>query len=397
MTLAAQLMAAGANQQLIASNLRQEGMISESVRTKDPQKNDDDGEMVLDHGEKKVEKPPINDELKEESAEKTEKIASPPKPDPVLHVEDEPAPEAVVTVPELDTEVASSPVESVPDLPVASQPELPELPVLPTEPVAPVEEKPEELPSITTFVASEPLEKPTFGGELSATTAEAEEEKEEQTARDAESNNVALSHDESSQETADDAIEKARRAVESVSGPESQQYPSESSTPSPPLPSLPEPLTPSIESSGAPDTDVSQLQEPPSLADVAVPEEPDPVDAFMQPHVDDQPPVPGGGPMSALAPSQPDPIATSLTPGLPPLPGLPASDSGFPPLPPFPGADSVPVNGSLPPLDSALISPPIMSIVAPPETCSRPSINSVLARASGTKPNESTFGVPVSE
>ena len=48
--MAAQLMAAGANQQLIATNLRQEGMISEPVRSKkDEQPNDDNGEMVLDH------------------------------------------------------------------------------------------------------------------------------------------------------------------------------------------------------------------------------------------------------------------------------------------------------------------------------------------------------------
>ena len=52
MTIAAQLMAAGANQQLVATNLRQEGMISESIRTKDVSKstsNDDGGEMVLEH------------------------------------------------------------------------------------------------------------------------------------------------------------------------------------------------------------------------------------------------------------------------------------------------------------------------------------------------------------
>ncbi len=49
MTMAAQLMASGANQQLIATNLRHEGMISEPVRSKDEQAHDDNGEMVLEH------------------------------------------------------------------------------------------------------------------------------------------------------------------------------------------------------------------------------------------------------------------------------------------------------------------------------------------------------------
>lgn len=56
MTMAAQLMAAGANQQLIATNLRQEGMISEPVRTKQARPQDDDGEMDVEHADEKKNK-----------------------------------------------------------------------------------------------------------------------------------------------------------------------------------------------------------------------------------------------------------------------------------------------------------------------------------------------------
>ena len=48
-------MAAGANQQLIASNLRQEGMISESIRNKKADEpHEDDAEMVLSHDDDKT-------------------------------------------------------------------------------------------------------------------------------------------------------------------------------------------------------------------------------------------------------------------------------------------------------------------------------------------------------
>lgn len=57
MTTAAQLMAAGADQQLVATNLRHEGMISEPVRIKeDDEPHDDGGEMVLDHSKTKKSK-----------------------------------------------------------------------------------------------------------------------------------------------------------------------------------------------------------------------------------------------------------------------------------------------------------------------------------------------------
>lgn len=73
MTLSAQLMAAGANQQLIASNLRQDGILSESVRQpgEDHAKN---SEMVVEHtgkSEKKDEES-VEDEVLVESKEETE-------------------------------------------------------------------------------------------------------------------------------------------------------------------------------------------------------------------------------------------------------------------------------------------------------------------------------------
>lgn len=72
MTTAAQLMASGANQQLVATNLRHEGMISEPVRAKDDdQPHDDDGEMVLDHS-----KTASNDDKNSTSSDKSKTPAT---------------------------------------------------------------------------------------------------------------------------------------------------------------------------------------------------------------------------------------------------------------------------------------------------------------------------------
>lgn len=65
MTIAAQLMAAGANQQLIASNLRQDGFLSDSIREAEPG-HEKQTEFVVEHEKKKHQK--SDDEEKESKA-----------------------------------------------------------------------------------------------------------------------------------------------------------------------------------------------------------------------------------------------------------------------------------------------------------------------------------------
>ncbi len=82
MTMAAQLMAAGANQQLIATNLRREGMITEEVRVQDKDApHNDDGELSLDHSEKGSGKPKQTDK-KPKSSNSNEKSAKPENKSP---------------------------------------------------------------------------------------------------------------------------------------------------------------------------------------------------------------------------------------------------------------------------------------------------------------------------
>lgn len=78
MTLSAQLMAAGANQQLIASNLRQDGILSESVR-EPGEDHATNSEMVVDHANKSEKKSEENveDEVLEESEESEETEETP--------------------------------------------------------------------------------------------------------------------------------------------------------------------------------------------------------------------------------------------------------------------------------------------------------------------------------
>ncbi len=73
MTLSAQLMAAGANQQLIASNLRQDGILSESVR-EPGEDHATNSEMVVEHTSKNGQKDEesVEDEVPEESKEAEE-------------------------------------------------------------------------------------------------------------------------------------------------------------------------------------------------------------------------------------------------------------------------------------------------------------------------------------
>lgn len=360
MSLSAQLMAAGANQQLIATNLRQEGMISEEVRKKETdQPNDDNGEMVLDHSD---EKEPAEDEpVAEEKADaKTEAkpAAKKSKPKKAAPSKEPAEPAAETTSKETKDlkpseqlkealERAAEPVDETAKEEAPASSPAPEslsgpkhkvvepLPSVPAGSQAPA-------PPITPIETHTAMDKPTFGGTLNATTAGAEESRAEQQVREAQVNNIALSHDE---EPEDDspahlaAVEEARKAVEDAS---------EAAPLSPvaqPLHSINAQPLPAADTTADIDTGVSAMQSStaPVVPSPAPQPQQSPVDAFMQPHTGgSEPPL-----LNAPTPTAP--------PSLPPMPGgapgpVPAATGGLPPLPPMPGAPTASDAGALPPL-----------------------------------------------
>jgi hypothetical protein len=301
MTMSAQLMAAGANQQLIASNLRQEGMITEPIRKKEKHSKSDGGEMVLEH-EKKSKK----------HADKPKDHRKPEAPEPKKEAKSESSP---------------------PALPPVTQPPL-NLPPPPTPPKPPNPSHEAPLPSIKPEPVPAPtVQKPNFTGTLSATTAQAEETKAEEAAREAASNNIALEH----KAPEEDAVEAARKAVEDAAANQPSEVTLPESAPQPVEPPLP---AISHSFSQQPDTNVSAQQSAPTP-------EPSPVDAFMQPHAAATQPLTFSANENAAAPFAagnnatsptpvPSPSAPPPPPGMPPLPPLPDTP-GMPPMPPLPG------------------------------------------------------------
>lgn len=388
MSLSAQLMAAGANQQLIATNLRHEGMISEPVRKKESdQPHDDNGEMVLSHkpedldaddntegGEATEDKPSQTTSKKTKS-----KKSSAPKSKPTEVKEEKTeevaqAPEEKTSSQQLKDTLDKAVPESTTAQEDTSEPQQPEpeatgedqepTPAPKFEPGRPkvieplpsleaaASEATTELPSITSLESQAPeAQKPTFGGTLNATTADAAEEAAMQAERDAAVNNVALSHD--SAPAAEEALDEARQAVEEANF--SQPF----NPANQPLQSINSTELPSIQSDSAVDTGVSEMQStvepvPPAPA----PNDPDPVQSFMQPHTDD---------VSATEPPSLN-AQTQATPVLPPLPGAMPDGAGLPPLPPLPGAQDA--GGALPPLPPLPGQP-----AADPSAAFQPQIN----------------------
>ncbi|MCB9823075.1 hypothetical protein H6800_02265 [Candidatus Nomurabacteria bacterium] len=398
MTMSAQLMAAGANQQLIASNLRQEGMISESIRTKKADEPHDDAEMVLDHednkssGESVKDKTDVSNRKKSESAssssneskksasdvEQKPKIQNVKPQDPIEPVVKKPAEVDLPSLPKtqpgkITEDDKVEPVEKAqeePDTKSAEQattpPELPKLPPLPeVKDETPIDrssneqtETPPSLPKHDIIESSyddqqivqsdsdkDEAQKPAFGGTLNATTGQAEQDRLDQERREKDSNNQILEHD--SDSSTEDAVAAARAALEDVSN-ELPFDPSNNPTQSvgaqqlPPVheeesasPQLP-PL-PSMDPM-TPDASAGQKQEEASIQKSALEAEPSPVDAFMQPHAE-APQAPNMPNNPATTPAT-SPLQGSNLPPLPPMPPMP-TDSQVGMLPPTPPAPSI--------------------------------------------------------
>jgi len=373
MTMSAQLMAAGANQQLIATNLRQEGMLSESVRVKKPTSHDDDdGEMVLEHGEKKVAettKSEKNDSKKAVTSKKskdTEVTNETPlndmkdsvvpdtspeapldkQPEATLEGSDVQAEVVVQKAPEAVSEQASSEANLVEE---KSPPPVAELPL----PPFPAAEVVSELPKITPPPSRDAMTKPEFGGTLNASGLEDSEE----TSQPALDQPQILEHQNEAIISPD--VEAARRAVEdaSVGAPEQTLEPLMSPQPDQTvLPSLPSsPTSPPVVTSES--QDISELPPLPGLDPTALATaqpEPAPMEAFMQPYTPSVPSPEFGQPVSAIgsppAPSNSGGFESPLpSMDLPPLPPMPGQMNGaMPPLPPMPG-QSVDPNAHLQP------------------------------------------------
>lgn len=226
MTMAAQLMASGANQQLIASNLRQEGLLSEEVHTTnqgDDSAPKDNGEMVVEHADnKKRSKSGKSSGKTETKQSKPPKQAEDKKPETVPAESDDKVeailsakPQDIATEDKHKIETPPPVVQTPEESPVAA-PEGPKISSVksekPRKTLEPIDNKQKSDEPASPKVA----QKPTFGGTLNATTAESEEDKAKQEERETEKNHIALSHEEddiSSQSNEAD-LEAARRAVE---------------------------------------------------------------------------------------------------------------------------------------------------------------------------------------
>ena len=243
MTISAQLMAAGASQQLVASNLRQEGMISESIRNK-KSTDSDGGEVVLNHVTKNdtkistetakdksfvkltpknfdSSKPDIskkNDTITSEedkfSVQKNEKVITPPVA-PKTEVNDSVVAKGSLREP-IKTDV-SAPKESstLPELPkihdTKANPGTPGLieggmPVV--EPVVTP-----DLPEVSSFGSHPITEPPTFGAALNSTGLQEEQNKQD-TPNEAP---ISLEH-QATDHNQSQAVDDARKALEDALG-----------------------------------------------------------------------------------------------------------------------------------------------------------------------------------
>ena len=381
MTIAAQLMAAGANQQLVATNLRQEGMISESIRTQKPSSapSRDDGEMVLNHGnndqsknsqkkpaEQKQSSQPANPEknaikkpfkpmlVPEKQVEKEQPVPAVADIQPKAPVDEAPRlesprietpaqPSEQESPEESQLQESTTTISAVKPLPsdldsVDTSKEGESLPSLKPIQTAPATEQP--LPVVQPQKSPSITEPPTFGGTLNATVGEYEGEISDTALPQAGAQVFEHSNQSSEQSTAD-AIEEARRAVEDAAiEPVALEQP------------LAQPSPIDFSPQPAPDSTVMAAQAavvpPPAFSPTP---EPSPVDDFMQPHAESGfAPQNMNMPNMATTPSQVEPIVPPGLPPLPPMPGAP-SDGSLPSLPPMPGQPSDPSAGFQPPIN----------------------------------------------
>lgn len=372
MTMSAQLMAAGANQQLIATNLRQEGMISESVRTTQPNDQAADGnEMVLSHDKSspkktskpKSKKPKQNSQVPKRGDNGQQPVSPPAANDKSQKSGGSPSPD-VSPKSQADTASASNPVASKPAIPAQSQSTSPPMPSAPspspvptpappeTEPAganAPTTETPSDTrPKVESHHTMIPptdaggpnpiggqADKPDMGGSLNSTAQTEEDKKTDELVADR-GDAQAVDSDSSD---AEKAIEEARKALEAVES-EQEFDPANNPTESVGAAELPPLRTDEPQPDSTTPHEHATATAAQNSVQAVASEEPSPVDAFMQPHAD----APSAPNMPNAQSPAPIP-APAGAPSMPPPPPMPSAnplggDPSMPPLPPLPGQPS---------------------------------------------------------
>lgn len=405
MTIAAELMGAGANQQLIANNLQQtatkpeEKPVSDKIdktpdgtakdmadvtqkieKTPEPSKEEDGskGEMKVRH-EKKGEKPVMPEEPKEPTAEpapKEEKSEEPPKVDEA----------AGPTLSDALTELGKNkePAEPVAQ-PAAAATPAPALPKIETKKEPPIVTTPAIHDERATDRPSwQRLEPPTLGGTLNATTAEVEEEKRRQEEEEGDHNNITLEHHGGSgvnvsnpfgSNTGMPTTEFGETAPTAIAPP--VQPPVSAPTVSPAVAPAPAPSAPAAAPETPPHDAQADLDAARRAVSDALAEQPfnpasEPLQSVgSQPLPSESAPSTPAAAVQAPAPipaSTPAPANVPTGNSLPPLPDF----NTLPPLPPVPGAapNNVPGNGSFtPPVGGTMPqSQPLPPAQQPPTT-----------------------------
>lgn len=344
MTMSAQLMASGANQQLIASNLRQEGMISESVRQQS--NNADNGEMVLRHksdkgkqkSKKQRNKPQETARQDKPSEFKEKKVAptstatstppvQPPSGDPAAStasVQSEHPVVAMPPAPQPKSNESTPTAAAMPPAPAVSSTKHVVTPLSPAKETAPAPLMPEP-PVDASTPSRDPAEKPQFGGTLNSFAGNSGQQESPEVSSEPP---LALTHGATKvDEGKEDAIEEARKAVQAVAVDSSAQQGTVSigePTPVPTQPLAPASPAPIMSTPDIPPATVATPPPTPSFAS------PDNQPAFINPAVQPaaQPPLPP-------APSFTPPVDAAPMPPMPPMPTS-SGDGGLPPLPPMP-------------------------------------------------------------
>lgn len=387
MTLAAQMMAAGANQQLIANNIQTPVTVPlEAPATPADRPAGKDGEISIKHP--KEEKPKKAEEVKADELKKAEEelakalphlAATEPAGEPTLDqlkdaikeetVKEAPAPQEAAQEPELKEQEKEE------------KSELPSRKFIAEEPSEGTSGADSALTSPESSWRERRLEPPTMGGTFTATSEQAMADK--AASQDEDRNKKILTHGEGAIAQQEALAESATPVIPEVTPPSPAEPIVEPST----FPNLP-PLPPIDVTPPEPTDQVSSEPEQPPQEGVVVP--PVDIDAARQ-AVDAalaaQPFNPAGNPLVAVGaqplsdvtPSEPfapqpvatpaaeppKPASTQVTPGavpvIPPMPQLPVSEPGgqFPPMPP-----ALP---DLPPQTPPPTPPSAFDVSQPPE------------------------------
>ncbi|HEX6462400.1 MAG TPA: hypothetical protein VFZ58_03990 [Candidatus Saccharimonadales bacterium] len=365
MTMSAQLMAAGANQQLIATKLQQGHAIpsinidgstnleeNASTKVKKQKRKKPDGEIDIDHTKKAPTSEEIAKEKQADAVEAAEEALAEVSPSNQAPAKKAP------TLADLEAEIkkeAETPKQL--EEPAVSKPKL----------------EHEGHPSWM----GKHIEPPTLGGTLNATTDQAFEDKEREEEEDR--NKTILSHNSPPATPETKPIDKAMIKAEAQKlAAEPPQAPTLPSAVKPPAPLPPQVAPTPVEQAVAPNL-ADQL---PPVAEAPAPDHVDNARQAVEAALNAQPFNPSGQPLAASGASQPlnvhspEPAVSPMSAAPPPVaptfsaplpPSLPDMGS-LPPMPPLPTSDNTAPSAG--PVQPDPYGPPPLQLngpVPPPE------------------------------